>query len=239
MFWSLKNVDPKTCSHAQYLYLQKNLTDLKAIEWGLATNGEKYINWLPTKRKKNTDYTDRKKTSRLPTWSNIVEIFVFRNKSFFYLSIISLFVKSILLDLFLAQGRSFSQLYFRPDVNDFKFQFQYLYNFLSLNYLFEIVMRTKSCTFDFRFSPGMFRRKLILYLHHLQSSVWIVQIVRLSFSSFSLEIQESTHSFPAQRVAIDRAYKTYCCSTFTACCLSISRAMREIIRVIVSFFRNG
>ena len=57
MFWSLKNVEPKKCSHAQYLYLQKNLTGLKAIEWGQATNGEKYIKWLPTKRKKKIPTT--------------------------------------------------------------------------------------------------------------------------------------------------------------------------------------
>ena len=97
--------------------------------------------------KKNNDYTDSNKTSRLPTWSNIVQIFVFRNKpGFFLICLLFLFlVNNILLDLFPAQGRSFSQLYFRPEVTDFKFQFQYLQNFLSLNYFYEIVMKTKSC----------------------------------------------------------------------------------------------
>ena len=53
--------------------------------------------------------TDREKINRLLTWSNTVQIFVFRNKSFFYLSFISpFFVKSILLDLFPARGGSFS-----------------------------------------------------------------------------------------------------------------------------------
>ena len=54
--------------------------------------------------------TDRKQINRQPAWSNIVRIFVFRNKSFFLKLVFYLpsFVKSIPLDLFPAQGTSLS-----------------------------------------------------------------------------------------------------------------------------------
>ena len=59
-----------------------------------------------------------------------------------------------------------------------------------------IVMKTKSCKFDFRFSPDVHRRTVFLYLHLLQSQFQAVQIMCLCFSSFSLEYRKVRTHFP-------------------------------------------
>ena len=64
-------------------------------------------------------------------------------------------------------------------------------------------------------------------------------MVRVCFSSFSLEIQESPHSFTAKRVAIEPTRRSAAVLSLRAVYIIHARVMREIIRVIVSFFRTG
>ena len=90
-------------------------------------------------------------------------------------------------------------LIFINKVNHFKSLFRYSQNFLSPTYLCKIVI--KSCRFDFRFFPGLYRG-LPISCQLSSSSFETVQLVRLCFSSFSEKIQESARSFPGKQNSV-------------------------------------
>ena len=74
--------------------------------------------------------TDREKINRLLTWSNTVQIFVFRNKSYFFICLLfPLFLSEVfcLICFHHMEGLSvIGSSISRPEVNDIKFQIWYL-----------------------------------------------------------------------------------------------------------------
>ena len=125
------------------------------------------------KTRKKLPTTERRKINRLPTWPTLYGYLYPEIRGFFLLlSFVYYFpFLSQVFCLICFQHRE-GQLYFRPGVNH---RFHYLQISCQLNYLCGIVMKTKQCRFDFRFSLGTYRRTPILYLHFHQNSFQIVR----------------------------------------------------------------
>ena len=67
----------QACQHFSWPTVRRK-EGVNGVNW-IATKGEKYY-WLPTKREKKLPTTDTKIINRLPTWTDIIYIFMILQK---------------------------------------------------------------------------------------------------------------------------------------------------------------